>query len=243
MTPNPISVSFKLGDGREISIETGKLARQADGSVVVRMGNCMILATVVANKEPKEGQSFFPLTVDYQEKFASAGRIPGSFFKRETRLNDSEILTSRLIDRALRPLFPDDYLCDVQVLVTLVSSDAEVMPDSLACLAASAALAVSDIPIKEIISEVRIARVDGKFIVNPTRTELKASDLEFLIAATEKNLMMVEGEAKECKEEDLVKALQLAHDAIRIHIKAQEELRAKAGVTGKRDYTKPVTNE
>src|SRR3954471_24598846 len=172
MIPNPISVSFKLDDGREISLETGKLARQADGSVVVRMGNCMMLATVVANKEPKPGQSFFPLSVDYQEKFASAGRIPGSFFKREGRLSDYEILISRLVDRALRPLFPDDYLCDVQVIVSLISSDEEVMPDSLACLAASAALAVSDIPIQEIISEVRVGRIDGVFKVNPTRSEL-----------------------------------------------------------------------
>ncbi len=190
-----------------ITIETGKLARQADGAVTVRQGNCIILATVVANKEPREGQDFFPLSVDYQEKFASAGRIPGSFFKREARLNDYEVLTSRLIDRALRPLFPEDYLCDVQVLVTLISSDSEIMPDALACLAASAALAVSDIPIKEVISEVRVAKVDGKFIVNPTRTELEKSDLEFLIAATEKNLMMVEGEANECSEDDLVSAL------------------------------------
>lgn len=226
-----------------VSIETGKLARQADGAVTVRQGNCIILATVVANKEPKEGQDFFPLSVDYQEKFASAGRIPGSFFKREARLNDYEILTSRLIDRALRPLFPEDYFCEVQVLLSLVSSDAEVMPDSLACLAASAALAVSDIPIKEIISEVRIGRVDGQFIVNPSRSELEKSDLEFIIAATEKNLMMVEGEAKECSEEDLVKALELAHNAIRIHIKAQEELRGKAGVSGKRDYKKPEHKE
>src|SRR6202453_3112908 len=175
MIPNPISVSLRSADGREVSIETGKMARQADGAVVVRMGDCMILATVVASKEPKPGQSFFPLSVDYQEKFASAGRIPGSFFKREARLNDYEILTSRLIDRALRPLFPDDYLCEVQVLISLISSDNEVIPDSLACLAASAALAVSDIPIKEIISEVRIGRVDGKLIVNPSRTELEKS--------------------------------------------------------------------
>src|SRR3981081_2449190 len=204
MLSQPISVTFDIGVGRMVSIETGKLARQADGAVTVRQGNCIILATVVANKEPKEGQSFFPLTVDYQEKFASAGRIPGSFFKREARLNDYEILTSRLIDRALRPLFPEDYLCEVQVLISLVSSDAEVMPDALACLAASAALAVSDIPIKEIISEVRIARVKGQFVVNPTRSELKEAEFEFLIAATEKNLMMVEGEAKECSEADLV---------------------------------------
>jgi polyribonucleotide nucleotidyltransferase len=226
-----------------VTIETGKLARQADGAVTVRQGNCIILATAVANKEPKEGQDFFPLSVDYQEKFASAGRIPGSFFKREARLNDYEILTSRLVDRALRPLFPEDYLCDVQILISLVSSDSEVLPDALACLAASAALAVSDIPIKEVISEVRIARVDGEMIVNPTRSQLEKSDLEFIIAATDKNLMMVEGEAKECSEEDLVKALELAHDAIRVQIKAQEELRNKKGVTGKRDYPRPLQNE
>lgn len=241
--PNPINVSFDPGDGKTITIETGKLARQADGAVTVRQGNCIILATVVASKEPKEGQSFFPLTVDYQEKFASAGRIPGSFFKREARLNNYEILTSRLIDRALRPLFPDDYLCDVQVLVTLVSSDAEIMPDSLACLAASAALAVSDIPIQEIISEVRIARVDSQFVINPSRSELAKADMEFMIAATDKNMMMVEGEAKECQEEDLVHALEAAHQAIKIQIKAQEALRDKAGAKPKRDYEKPHRNE
>jgi polyribonucleotide nucleotidyltransferase len=240
----PKSVTFDIGGGQMATIETGKLARQADGAVTVTIGNCVILATVVANKEPKEGQSFFPLSVDYQEKFAAAGRIPGSFFKREARLNDYEILTSRLIDRALRPLFPEDYLCDVQVLVSLVSSDAEVMPDSLACLAASAALAVSDIPIMEIISEVRIAKKDGQFIINPTRSQLESGvDMEFIIAATEKNIMMVEGEAKECQEEDLVKAIELAHDAIRIQIKAQAELRGKVGVTSKREYTKPYRNE
>src|ERR1700709_726876 len=216
MLSQPISLSFDLGDGRTISIETGKLARQADGAVTVRQGNCIILATVVANKDPKEGQEFFPLSVDYQEKFSSAGRVPGSFFKREARLNDYEILTSRLIDRALRPLFPEDYLCEVQVLVTLVSSDYEVMPDALACLAASAALAVSDIPIREIISEVRIGRKNGQFIVNPTRSELAESDLEFIIAATENNIMMVEGEALECQEEDLVKAIEIGHEAIRV---------------------------
>jgi polyribonucleotide nucleotidyltransferase len=239
----PKSVTFDIGGGRMVSIETGKMARQADGAVVVRQGNCMILATVVANKEPKAGQNFFPLSVDYQEKFASAGRIPGSFFKREARLNDYEILTSRLIDRALRPLFPEDYLCDVQVLVSLISSDAEVMPDALACLAASAALAVSDIPIMEIISEVRIARKNGEYIINPTRTQLEGADFEFIIAATEKNIMMVEGEAKECQEEDLIKCLELAHDAIRIQIKAQAELRTAVGVTSKREYTKPYRNE
>jgi polyribonucleotide nucleotidyltransferase len=243
MTPNPISVTFDIGEGRMVTLETGKLARQADGAVTLRLGDCVILATVVANKEPKEGQSFFPLTVDYQEKFASAGRIPGSFFKREARLNDYEILTSRLIDRALRPLFPEDYLCDVQVLVSLISSDPEVMPDALACLAASAALAVSDIPIQEIISEVRIGKVNGEMIVNPSRTQLAEADMDFIIAATDRNIMMVEGEGKECQEEDLVKAIELAHTAIKLQVKAQEELREKVGIKGKREYTKPYRNE
>ncbi len=240
---HPKQVTFDIGDGQMVTIETGKMARQADGAVTVRQGNCILLATVVANKEPKDGQSFFPLSVDYQEKFASNGRVPGSFFKREARLNDYEILTSRLIDRALRPLFPEDYLCDVQVLVSLISSDDEVMPDSLACLAASAALAVSDIPIQEILSEVRVAKVDGKIIVNPTRTQLKTADYEFLIAATNKNIMMVEGEAKECSEEDLIIAIETAHEAIKAHVKAQEELRDLVGSAVKRDYTKPYRNE
>ncbi len=243
MLSQPIQSTFTLPGGQEVIIETGKLARQADGAVTIRQGNCIILATVVASKEPREGQDWFPLTVDYNEKFASAGRIPGSFFKREGRLNDYEILISRLIDRALRPLFPEDYFCDVQVLVTLISSDAEVMPDSLACLAASAALAVSDIPIKEIISEVRVARVDGEMVINPTRTQASKADMDFIIGATEKNLMMVEGESEECSEEDLVNALQLAHDAIRVQIKAQQELRDKLGVTQKRDYAKAEVNE
>src|ERR1700710_1603734 len=193
MLSQPISVTFDIGGGRMVTIETGKLARQADGAVTVRQGNCIILATVVANKDPKEGQDFFPLSVDYQEKFASAGRIPGSFFKRESRLNDYEVLTSRLIDRALRPLFPDDYFCDVQVLVTLVSSDSEILPDALAGLAASQALTISEMPIKEPISEVRVAKGDGKFVVYPSRTQLEASSIEFLMAAADKNLMMVEG--------------------------------------------------
>ena len=242
MTPNPISASLKLADGREITIETGKMARQADGSVVVRLGDCMILATVVATKEPKPGQSFFPLSVDYQEKFAAAGRIPGSFFKREARLNDYEILTSRLIDRALRPLFPDDYLCEVQVLVSLISSDAEVMPDSLACLAASAALAVSDIPIQEVISEVRVCRINGEYIVNPGRSQIKDADINIIVAATDKNIMMVEGEGKECEEAGLIKAIEVGHEAIKAQVKLQHDLREKAGVTTKREYSKPYTN-
>ena len=243
MSLQATSVSFDIGGGRMVSIETGKMARQADGAVIVRQGDCMLLATVVANQEPKEGQNFFPLSVDYQEKFSSAGRVPGSFFKREARLNDYEILTSRLIDRALRPLFPEDYLCDVQVLISLLSSDAEVLPDGLACLAASAALAVSDIPIQEIISEVRIGRKNGSFIINPSRTELASCDLEFIIAATEHNIMMVEGEANECQEEDLIKAIELAHEAVKVQINAQKELREKLGLTTKRDYKKPYRNE
>lgn len=243
MLQQSIRKTFDIGDGREVTIETGRLARQADGSVTVSMGKTMLLATVVANKEPKEGQSFFPLTVDYQEKFASAGRIPGSFFKREGRLSDYEVLISRLIDRALRPLFPDDYFCEVQVLVTLISSDPEILPDALACLAASAALAVSDVPIKEILSEVRVARIDGALKINPNRTELENADMDFIVAATEKNLMMVEGESEECSEADLIAALNVAHEAIRIQIKAQQELRDLKGVTGKRTYTLPVLNE
>lgn len=235
--------TFDIGDGRQITIETGKLARQADGSVLVKMGNCALLATVVANKEPKAGQSFFPLSVDYQEKFASAGRIPGSFFKREGRLSDNEILISRLIDRALRPLFPDDYLCDVQVLVTLVSSDPEIMPDALAALAASAALAVSDVPIQEIISEVRVSRISGKMIINPTRSQMLESDMDFIIAATEKNIMMVEGESKECSEEDLIQAIEVGHEAIKIQVQAQKELWEMLGSPAKREYTKPYRNE
>jgi polyribonucleotide nucleotidyltransferase len=243
MLSQPINTTFDIGGGRNITLETGRLARQADGSVTVKQGNSIILATVVASKEPREGQSFFPLTVDYMEKFASAGRIPGSFFKREGRLSEYEILISRLIDRSLRPLFPEDYFCDVQVMIQLISSDSEVMPDSLACLAASAALAVSDVPIKEVISAVRVARVENEFVINPTRSQLAKADMDFMVSATEKNLVMVEGESEECSEEDLVTALQLAHEAIGIEIRAQHDLRNKKGVTGKREYTKPLQKE
>ena len=239
----PISHSFHLPDGRKITLETGKLATQADGSVMLRMGNTMILATVCCALESKPDQSFFPLSVDYQEKFAAAGRIPGNFFRREGRINDYEILISRLIDRALRPLFPSDYLCEVQVLVSLISSDAEIMPDALAALAASAALAVSDIPIEEVISEVRVSRIAGNFVINPTRSQMKESDLDFIIAATEKNIMMVEGESKECSEADLIKAIELGHEAIKIQVKAQKELWAMCGSPAKRDYAKPYRNE
>jgi polyribonucleotide nucleotidyltransferase len=234
---------MQMPNGQTLSIETGKLARQADGSALVRCGDAMILATVVAAREPKPGQSFFPLTVDYQEKFASAGRIPGSFFKREGRLSDYEILISRLIDRALRPLFPEDYFCEVQVIVTLISSDPEVMPDALACLAASAALAVSDVPIQEIISEVRVARVAGEMVINPTRSQLATADMDFIIGATEKNIMMVEGESKECSEEDLIKAIETAHEAVKAQVKLQEELRQKVNAPAKRDWTKWEGND
>jgi len=243
MLTQKISKTFDIGDGREVTLETGRLARQADGSVTVRMGNCILLATVVATQEPKEGQDFFPLSVDYMEKMAAAGRIPGSFFKREGRLSESEILISRLIDRALRPLFPEDYLCEVQVIVTLVSSDEQILPDALACLAASAALAVSDVPIKEVISEVRVCKINGEYKINPTRTEMESAELDFIIAATQDNIMMVEGEAKECSEDELVKALEVAHNAIRVQIGAQLELRDQVGVKGKRDYPKPATDE
>lgn len=243
MLSQKFSKKFDIGDGREVTIETGRLARQADGAVTVKMGNNILLATVVATEEPKPGQDFFPLSVDYMEKFASAGRIPGSFFKREGRLSDYEVLISRLIDRALRPLFPEDYFCEVQVIVTLISSDPEIMPDALACLAASAALAVSTVPIQEIISEVRVSRIDGQFVINPTRSQMAVSDMDFIIAATEKNIMMVEGESKECSEEDLVKALEVGHDAIRKQIKAQAELRDMVGIGPKRDYPKPEVNE
>ncbi len=234
---------INLPNGQQITIESGKLARQADGSALVKMGKCAILATVCASKEPKPGQSFFPLSVDYQEKYASAGRVPGSFFKREARLSDYEILISRLVDRALRPLFPDDYLCEVQVMITLISSDPEIMPDALACLAASSALAVTDIPIQEIISEVRVSKINGEIKVNPTRSELENAEFDFIIAATEKNIMMVEGESKECSEDDVILAIETAHEAIKIQVKAQEELAAKCGITAKRDYTKPYRNE
>ncbi len=242
MSLNATTVKIQMEDGKEILISTGKLARQADGAVTVQCGNCILLATVCASKEPKPGQSFFPLSVDYQEKMASAGKIPGSFFKREGRINDYEILISRLVDRALRPLFPEDYLCDVQIQVTLISSDPEVMPDALACLAASAALAVSNIPIQEIISEVRIARINGQYVINPTRTELATADMDFIIGATSNNIMMVEGEAKECLEADVITAIELAHKAIKIQVKAQEDLRKQLAITP-RTYTKGISDE
>jgi polyribonucleotide nucleotidyltransferase len=233
----PITTSFNLPDGREVIIETGKLATQAHGSVVVKLGKTMLFASVVSAKEPKEGQSFFPLSVDYQEKYAAAGRIPGNFFRREAKLSDYEVLICRLVDRAIRPLFPEGYMNETQVIINLISADAEEMPDALAALAASAALAVSDIPFDGPLSEVRVARIDGNFVINPRRTELANADLDIIVAATMKNVMMVEGEAKECQEHDLVEAIKVGHEAIKVQIKAQLDLAEKVGekATIKRD--------
>lgn len=234
--------SFKMADGREISIETGKLAKQSDGSVVVRMGDAMLLATVVAKKEAKEGVDFLPLSVDYQEKFASNGRIPGGFLRRESRLSDYEILISRLVDRALRPLFPEDFHADVQVMVTLISADKSIAPDCLAAFAASAALALSDIPFNGPISEVRVAKVDGQYIVNPSIEQLANASLEIIVAASMKDINMVEGEMKEASEEEMIEALKIAHDAIKIQIQAQLDLVAKVGAKAKREYNHETNN-
>jgi polyribonucleotide nucleotidyltransferase len=215
--------TFEIG-GKTISIETGRLARQADGAVVVKMGDTMIMATVVSAKEAKEDVDFMPLTVDYQEKFAAVGRIPGSFHRREARLSDYEILISRIVDRALRPLFPSDYHADTQVALTLISSDQNILPDALVGLAASAAILVSDVPFNGPISEVRVARIDGKFVVNPYKDELERADMDLIVAGTEKDLNMVEGECQEVSETDMLEALKVAHEAIKLQIKAQWEL-------------------
>ena len=215
--------TFEIG-GKTISIETGRLARQADGAVVVKMGDTMIMATVVSAKEAKEDVDFMPLTVDYQEKFAAVGRIPGSFHRREARLSDYEILISRIVDRALRPLFPSDYHADTQVALTLISSDQNILPDALVGLAASAAILVSDVPFNGPISEVRVARIDGKFVVNPYKDELERADMDLIVAGTEKDLNMVEGECQEVSELDMLEALKVAHEAIKLQIKAQWEL-------------------
>lgn len=226
---NPISTSFNLPDGREVVIETGQLATQAHGSVVVKLGDTMMFASVVSAHEPREGQSFFPLSVDYQERFASIGKIPGNFFRREARLSDYEILVSRLVDRAARPLFPDGYMNDTQIIINLISADKETLPDSLAALAASAALVVSDIPWDGPISEVRVARVNGEFIVNPTRSAMENADMDIIVAATLENVMMVEGESQECDESDLIAAIKIGHDAIKVQCEAQLALAKLVG--------------
>lgn len=225
----PLRTTFNLPDGREIALETGKLAAQADGSVLLRMGNTMLLCTVVSMKKAKEGQPFFPLSVDYQEKFAAVGRIPGNFFRREARLSDYEILISRLVDRALRPLFPEGYMNETQVIINLISADKDAMPDALAGLACSAAVAVSDIPVEALFSEVRVARIDGKFVINPDRSALEKADMDFIVAATKSDITMVEGEANECQEAELVDAMKFAHEAIKTQIEAQEKLAALVG--------------
>ncbi len=225
-----------LSGGREIIIETGKLAKQADGSVVVRQGNTMLLATVVAAKDAKEDVDFMPLQVEYKEKFAAAGRFPGGFLKREARPSDSEILISRLIDRALRPLFPSDYHADVFVTVNLISADKDIQPDALAGLAASAALAVSDIPFEAPISECRVARIDGEFVINPTFSQMANADLDIIVGATYDNIMMVEGEMKEVSEADMLEAIKVAHAEIKTHCLAQIELAKELGKDVKREY-------
>jgi len=233
---NVVTKTIALGDGREITIETGKLAKQADGSVMVRMGNTMLLATVCAAKDAVPGTDFMPLSVDYKEKFASNGRFPGGFTRREGRASDYEILVSRLVDRALRPLFPDDFHAETFVNVTLYSADGVDMPDALAGLAASAALAVSDIPFNGPISEVRVARIKGEFVLNPTYAQLADADMDIIVAATLDNIMMVEGEMKEVSEDDLLNAMKVAHEAIKVHCQAQLELMEAVGKTVKRTY-------
>ena len=242
MIPQVKREIIDLGDGRSISIETGKLAKQADGSVVVRMGNAMLLATVVANKEAGEGVDFLPLTVDYREKFAAAGRFPGGFFKREARPSDQEILTMRLVDRVLRPLFPKEYYCEVQIMIQLMSHDENVMPDALAGLAASACVAVSDIPFDGPISEVRVGRINGEFVINPNRTELEQSDMDIMVGASRDFVAMVEGEMNEVSEKEMADAIRFAHEAIKIQIEAQERLKAQVG-KGIRTYHIPEENQ
>jgi len=225
----PISTSFNLPNGEEVVLETGKLATQAHGSCVVKIGNTMLFCSVVSAKEAREGQPFFPLSVDYQEKFAAAGRIPGNFFKRETRLSDYEVLTSRLVDRAIRPLFPDGYMNDTQVIINLISGEEDRMPDAYTALAASTALSVSDIPWAGPISEVRVAKIDGEYHVNPAKSQLEEATLEIIVAATLENVMMVEGEAKECQESELIEAIKVGHEAIKIQCQAQLDLAQKVG--------------
>ena len=239
----PIKKTIELGDGRTITLETGKLAKQADGAVELRMGNTMLLATVVSAKEAGEGVDFMPLTVEYKEKFSACGRFPGGFTKREGRASDYEILTSRLVDRVLRPLFPDNYHAETFVNVILFSSDGVDMPDALAGLAASAALAVSDIPFNGPISEVRVARIDGQFVINPTFEQLEKADMDLMVGATYENIMMVEGEMDEVSEAELLDALKFAHEAIKGQCKAQMEFAEEAGATVKREYCHEVNDE
>ena len=241
---NIINKRIELADGRVIEIETGKLAKQAAGSAVVKMGGTMLLATVTAATEVKEGTDFMPLTVDYKEKFYSAGRFPGGFMKREGKSSDYEILISRLIDRPIRPLWPDDFHLEVFVNVTLISAEQDIQPDALAGLAASCALATSDLPFGGPISEVRVCRIDGQFVINPSFSDMKRADLELMVAATEENIMMVEGEMNEVSEHDMLEAIKFAHEEIKKHCRVQKELMAELGTdVNKRDYPHDVEDE
>ena len=242
MIPKTFTEEIHFEDGRNIILETGKLAKQAHGSVVVKMGKCMLLCTVVSNYNSAQ-VDFLPLTVDYREKFASAGRYPGGFFKREARPSDGEILTMRLVDRVLRPLFPSDYHNEVQVMIQLMSNDPEVMPDALAGLAASAAIQLSDIPFECAISEVRIGRVDGKFVINPNRDQLLNSDIDMVVGASEDSVMMVEGEMNECSENEMIDAIKIAHDAVKKQIKAQHNLVKKVGKKEIREYEQEESDD
>ena len=236
MNPKPLSQTIKLSDGREITIETGKLAKQAHGSVVIKMGNCMLLSTVVSNYGASS-LDFLPLTVDYREKFASAGRFPGGFFKREARPSNEEILTMRIVDRVLRPLFPKDYHSETQVMIQLMSHDEDVMPDALVGLAASAAISLSDIPFDGPISEVRVARIDSNFIINPSKSQLEESDIDIMVGASEDSVVMVEGEFDEISEEEMTDAIRFAHEEIKRQIDAQKKLVKQAGISSeKREY-------
>ena len=240
---NVITKTVQLPDGREISIETGKLAKQADGAVMLRMGNTMLLATVCAAKDAVPGTDFMPLQVEYREKYAAAGRFPGGFTKREGKANDDEILTCRLVDRALRPLFPSNYHAEVYVNVNLYSADGIDMPDALAGFAASAALSCSDIPFEGPISEVRVARIKGEYVVDPTFEQMKEADMDIMVGATEENIMMVEGEMKEVSEQDLLQALKVAHEAIKPMCRLQKELSKELGKDVKREYCHEVNDE
>lgn len=244
MIPNAITQEIKLKDGRSITLETGKLAKQADGSVVVRMGDTMLLATVVSNKDAMEGIDFLPLTVDYREKYAAGGRMPGGFIKREGRPSDEEILIMRLVDRVLRPLFPKDYHADVQVMISLISYDPTVNPDALAGLAASAAIAVSDIPFNGPMSEVRVGRINGEFVINPSMADMEASDIDMMVGATQDSVVMVEGEMKEISEKEMIDAIAFAHEAIKDQIAGQLALAAEVSkAQTKREYSHEVHDE
>jgi polyribonucleotide nucleotidyltransferase len=242
MNYNEIKTTIDMGNGTQIELSTGKLAKQADGAVVLKQGDTMLLATVVSAKEAKSGVDFLPLSVDYQEKYAATGRIPGGFLRREARLSDYEVLISRLVDRALRPLFPENYHADTQVAISLISADKDIMPDALAGLAASAAIAVSDIPFNGPISEVRVAKIDGQLVINPKLSELEKATLEFIVAGSAQDIGMVEGEAKEISEAEMVEAIAFAHEAIKKQVAAQVELANLVGKTVKRAYNHEPEN-